>query len=433
MTFAVWKAKYDVRLGEATNSYADRPSIAYLPNGGYVVGWRENNQLKFKVYDGGGNTDGTVYSVDAAAEKGNNLDIQAIGTDGSFVVSWNAGANINGEMKSRVFTHNGDGSYTGGEIRTEHTNQTGAAELASLSVNENGGSVSTYTDGVSVYLRLHGDDGSSSTRYQVFEGSSVDYPRVAQISVNKYVVSYGFGDNLHAKIVTVTGLGATFADVALKNPQNPNAGLGAGDRSQVVALKDANGNTTGQFAIVTTNGQSITARFYDQGGKHIGSASDIVITNDAYLYERHFDVTALRGGRIAVTYSNETFTPKIVLKVLDANGNSGNENNDPLIIDAPKGFRQPTITEMADGRLSVAWEDWTRGQVDTSSAIVDPRLSKVAVQGTARNDYYVGTEYSGDELYGRGGKDTLLGGNGDDYLIGGDGGIASSAVTAGIW
>jgi hypothetical protein len=40
MTFAIWRAEQDVRLGEATNSDADRPAIAYLPNGGYVVGWR---------------------------------------------------------------------------------------------------------------------------------------------------------------------------------------------------------------------------------------------------------------------------------------------------------------------------------------------------------------------------------------------------------
>ncbi|MBM6579131.1 hypothetical protein ILT44_02960 [Microvirga sp. BT689] len=416
MTFAIWKAKYDVRLGEVSGQYADRPSIAYLPNGGYVVGWREANQLKFQVYDGGGNTDGAVYSIDTENTPGNNLDIQAIGTDGSFVVSWNAGAVTNGTLKTRVFTLKDDGSYSGGDVRTVTTNVTGASELASVSSKMDGGFVSIYTKNNFVYFQAHAADGSltNNSPYVLHDGDSiVDYPSINQIASNKYVYSYGEGDNIYFRTFTLTG--NTGALGTLVN-------VGAGDRSQVVALKDANGVPNGQFAVVKSQGKNLVAGFYNQDGVRIGSGSDIVITNDAYTFEGHFNVTAIRGGRIAVTYSDTTFTPKILLKVMDANGNSGNENNNPLTLDGPNGFRQPTITEMADGRLSVAWEDWTRSQQDVSSAIVDPRLVKVNVQGTAKNDYYVGTEHSGDQLYGNDGKDTLLGGAGDDHLIGGAGG-----------
>jgi Ca2+-binding RTX toxin-like protein len=416
MTFAIWKAKYDIQLGEVSGQYADRPSIAYLPNGGYVVGWREANQLKFKIYDGAGNTDGVAYSIDTENTLGNNLDIQAIGTDGSFVVSWNAGAVTNGTLKARVFTLKNDGSYSGGDVRTITTNVTGASELASLSSKMDGGFASIYTKNNFIYLQMHAADGSYPTAnvHMIHQGGSlVDYPSLTQIAANKYAFSYGEGDNIYFRTITFTnGVGNLGTLV----------NLGAGDRSQVVALKDANGAPNGQFAVIKSQGKNLVAGFYNQDGVRIGSANDIVITNDAYTFEGHFNVTAIRGGRIAVTYSDTTFTPRILLKVMDANGNSGNGNNDPLTLDGPNGFRQPTITEMADGRLSVAWEDWTRGQQDVSSAIVDPRLVKVTVQGTAKNDYYVGTEYNGDQLYGNDGNDTLLGGNGDDHLIGGAGG-----------
>nr|WP_246742416.1 calcium-binding protein [Microvirga splendida] len=76
---------------------------------------------------------------------------------------------------------------------------------------------------------------------------------------------------------------------------------------------------------------------------------------------------------------------------------------------------------MTDGRLAVAWHDTTRGQSDVSSVIVDPRLTAVTVEGTARNDFYVGSEYGVDILRGYEGNDTLLGGAGNDVLNGGTG------------
>src|SRR5690349_5803301 len=103
MTFDVCRAEQDVRLGEVVAS-TDRPVVAYLPNGGYVVGWRENNQLKFKIYNGLGDSDGTVYSVDTGATPENTLDIQAVGPDGNFAVSWNAVGSPKNELKTRVFT-----------------------------------------------------------------------------------------------------------------------------------------------------------------------------------------------------------------------------------------------------------------------------------------------------------------------------------------
>src|SRR4051794_38993173 len=125
MTFAIWKPKYDIRQGDDNGVKADaeRPTIAYLPNGGYVVAWSEgDNQLKFKVYNGAGETNGTVYSVDTASARGMNIDVQPVGNDGSFAVGWNSGDATNATLKVRVFTHNTDGTYTGGTITNVQSN-----------------------------------------------------------------------------------------------------------------------------------------------------------------------------------------------------------------------------------------------------------------------------------------------------------------------
>ncbi|MET0527460.1 MAG: calcium-binding protein [Microvirga sp.] len=418
MTFAVWKPKYDIRQGDdpTVRAEAERPVVAYLPNGGYVVAWSEgDNQLKLKIYNGAGDTNGTVYSVDAASARGMNIDIQPIGTNGNFAVGWNSGTTGSATLKVRVFTHNNDGTYTGGTITDVQSNTTGSSEIPSLSARTGGGFTSTYTNGSNVFLRLHEADGSTSRTVQMLDenASSIDYPRATEIAPNKFVVSYGMGDNIFAQIVTING--NTISKQSLGHAQT---GLGSGDKSQVVALKDADGNADGRFAVVQYRNQNLVAKFYDQNGARIGDVNnEVVIATNVWPFENFFDVTAIRGGRIAVTYSE--LSQSIALKVLDIQGSSGNPNNDPLIV-GPIGHRQPTISEMADGRLAVAYEDWTSGNfIDTTGVIVDPRLAKVKVEGTAQKDYYVGSEHDGDELRGNGGNDTLIGGKGGDHLNGG--------------
>jgi Ca2+-binding RTX toxin-like protein len=423
VTFKIWRAEQDVRISEDAGGSTDRPSIAYLPNGGYVVGWRENNLLKFKVYNGNGDVTGpgagTVYTVDGGTGNENNLNIQAIGTDGSFAISWNEGLTNNYDLKTRVFTLNDNGTYVGGPVNDIHHASSGnTAELASLTLTMDGGIVSTYMVGNDVYMAAHDASGARiGPQRQVHKGgsSSIDYPKATQITSNKFIFSFGEGDNIKYKVVTmVNGSPSSSAD-----PSD----AGSGDIAEVVALKDANGVPDGRFAIVQSRGALIVAKFYDQNGTRIGSETEVVLTDDGWAEGDHFNVTALRGGRIGVVYSGDAVQGKIVLKVTDINGKGENgiSGPDALVIDATDSLKTPTITEMKDGRLAITWSDPSRTQSDISSAIVDPRLAPVAVNGTERNDYYVGSEHHGDVLRGYAGNDILFGVDGNDVLNGGTG------------
>src|SRR5215218_2069206 len=160
MTFAIWKAKYNVRLGEDGGAAAELPVITHLPNGGYVVAWKEGAQLKLKIYNGAGDTNGTIHSVETTTAAGNYIDIQPIGSNGDFALGWNAGQTPNADLRVRVFTHHDDGTYTGGTVQTVQSNTTGSLELPSIVARPDGSFISTYTNGQDVFFQLHAADGN---------------------------------------------------------------------------------------------------------------------------------------------------------------------------------------------------------------------------------------------------------------------------------
>ena len=87
MTFAVWKPKYDIRQGDdpTVRAEAERPVVAYLPNGGYVVAWSEGDKYRAQLVSRSTMVLAipTAQSiVDAASARGMNIDIQPIGTNG---------------------------------------------------------------------------------------------------------------------------------------------------------------------------------------------------------------------------------------------------------------------------------------------------------------------------------------------------------------
>ncbi|EIM28662.1 Ca2+-binding protein, RTX toxin [Microvirga lotononidis] len=200
--------------------------------------------------------------------------------------------------------------------------------------------------------------------------------------------------------------------------------IGPGARSDVVALKDAAGNPNGDFVVIYNQGSILRAKFDTIGGTGVQISSSGLNEND------FVGATALRGGRIAILFSETTRDGNgrvdngdIFLQIVNADGTLGEK---ALINDL--GFKEfsqqkaPEISEMADGRLAITWHDPTYpGGSAIRTSIFDPRIAPVTVEGTARNDIYYGSEYSGDVLRGHGGNDKLYGDAGNDTLHGGTG------------
>ena len=145
----------------------------------------------------------------------------------------------------------------------------------------------------------------------------------------------------------------------------------------------------------------------------------------------NFDLaaTALKDGGYAVVYIEPSTNPDDADPAADRGDVfvrtvHGDSLGDPIKINARAAIDGKSaqyyvdIAEMADGRLSVTWQDDSTLHGIISTTIVDTRTAAVTVIGTSQNDTYVGTEFN-DSLFGAGGNDLLRGEAGDDTLVGG--------------
>ncbi|MBB3020174.1 Ca2+-binding RTX toxin-like protein [Microvirga lupini] len=433
MAIDVWKAEYWVRDGQldAGQTSVNRANVASLANGGYVVGWREGNTIKLQIHDGAGNRKGSVFSIDAGSTASQSyLNIQSAGSDGSFVVTWTESDPLPGgvtsfDVKARVFKPNVAGEFTPGGIHIVSDNGTAEqTDNAALATRANGGFVSVTKQGNNLVFAMHDANGQKVTNGSLTVDAGVQ-PEVARIGTDRYVVSYREGTGISFRIIDTSSGSPVF------DGGKVNAASG-GISGEVVALLDANGIPTGEFTVVsyrtvsqpTGNWETISSTKYNANGVAQGASTEI--TTWAYGSEDILNVTALRGGRVAVTYTGskadnggEDEYGFVMLKIVEANGSV----SAPFVLSAKDDQIFPTISEMADGRLVATWQDPTRPQSAIVSKIVDPRIVGVTVNGTESADIYYGTNIVDqvDFLNGKGGNDTLYGGAGDDFLNGGAG------------
>ncbi|MBB4041689.1 hypothetical protein GGR34_003367 [Microvirga flocculans] len=417
MTLDFWATERTARFGEEGGGSAYRPALATLPNGGYVIGWREGNTLKIKVFNGSGDTDGQVYYVDAggAASTQNYLELQAVGDDGGFAVTWNVTGTTAFDLKTKVFTPGDNGVLTGGPVRTVAAAfSTSSVSIASMESHDTG-YVSTFMQGTSIVFSVHdstgaviGSVGSSS----IASGSNVRGPEVARVGENKYIVTYWVGDNIYYRAIDTSGAQPAVSGDATR--------VGPGTVAEVVGLKDAGGVANGGYAVVRhiINSELVYATFYDANGNRM-SDEDVLVTDGAWNYNDFMSVTALRGGQVAIVHAgdgpNGTSAKHdyIVLKIVGADGTVRS-----LDLSTEGSQQEPRLMEMADGRIAVTWVDPTDGLSDLDMVIVDPRTASVTVNGTAGNDIYAGSDYNGNVLNGGDGNDKLIGGKGTDRMNG---------------
>jgi hypothetical protein len=414
MTLAIWGTERYARLGEDAGASVYRPALATLPNGGYVIGWREGNALKIKVFDGSGDTTGTVYYVDqaGAAWSQSYLDIQAVGDDGSFAITWNVTAtHPNYDLKTRIFMPDANGNLTGGTVQTVGAAfSTSSVSNSSMASHDNG-YVATYMQGTNVAFAVLDETGAKvASIASIDSGSNIRSPEIARIGQDKYVVSYVEGDNVMYQIIDTVPAQPTVVGVPTL--------AGPGTVSEVVGMKNADGSLNGQFAIIRhiVNSKFLYATFYDENGAPLPGTQPVQVTDGAWNVNDFISMTALSSGRVAVAYNGEgpNRYDWIVLKIVGPNGDVQTLN-----LSGKGGQSEPRLMEMADGRLAVSWVDSTVGQSDIKMMIVDPRTAAVTVNGTAGKDVYAGTEYNGNVLNGAAGNDKLIGGKGTDQMNGG--------------
>ncbi|HEY8382238.1 MAG TPA: calcium-binding protein [Microvirga sp.] len=417
MTFSVWN---NSEGQVAANSGMDREMVTALPNGGYVVAWRQGasdaGTIFFKIYNGLGAQVGGIHALPNVGQNQNIADIQAVGTEGSFAISWNEAdpSKANSfSIRSRVYDVNGNVTSGADPVILASDLALNGRDTPSMARNGNSGFVTAYEVGSKIFLAVQGANGNAPTTIDVATATNINQVDVTEIGAGRFVVSYTEGGNNPTVQFKVITLGASAPPTSVS--------LGAGDDADVVALKGADGNSTGAFAVTVQNGSNVQTTFYSSPGT---PGQSTTVTTQGLAQFDYVHTTALRGGRVAVVYSQYTEgqggTPTdngdIFLTIVSPNGAKNTYPvplNSRATLDGSNQQYTPTVSEMTDGRIVVAWQDPSNNSI--TKVIFDPREAAVYVKGTAGNDHYVGTEYDNDELEGGAGADYLDGGARFDY------------------
>jgi Ca2+-binding RTX toxin-like protein len=401
VTPKIWSSMDTMALGTSV----ERDALTMLPNGGYVVTWRENEKIAFQLYDGTGAKVGMKSFVDTPITSQQFSDVVSYTADGGFVVTWTEGTGTTGRIL-RMQKFNFDGSANGGATTINNTTQFDGAQMTA---NGSGGWATVYIENIggtnTVRFTQFDQNGTAGPSVDVSNVTGVNRPDVTWLGGTKYAVSYVAADGISIRIVDAgTGTAGSTDTIPLAI------------EGKVIALKTANGQPSGEFVVVTNAGQlaPIMVQKYSVNPStgaimEVGAPVTISPVQDPALPSAgdKVSVTALSDGGYAIAYvSTASGNADIWVRVVDASGQQGPAIN----VSAEAGLQTtPSIFEMADGRLAVSWHNPshpTHG-AGIETKIVDARAAAIDVVGTSKNDIYAPSDHTGDILDGGEGFDTL--------------------------
>jgi Ca2+-binding RTX toxin-like protein len=392
----------------------DRDSLTMLPNGGYVVTWRQNERIAFQMYNGNGEKVGVPTFVgdrlDSTPNKGQQFsDIVSYDADGSFVITW---------------TESNLATSSGRTLRSQKFNYDGSSDkvVTNVSTNAKGDGAQLASDGQALWMTAYVDNNNNvimvgtnttevGTSITITPAPLAGVTRtdIAWLGGGTYVISYTTGADSFFRVISASGLSQvrTIDDAVM---------------ASVTALKNPDGSPSGEFVVVSDTGYRlsetpvVTAQRYklksDGSFELVNAPVNIPVggTNGrSSAYDRE-SVTGLKDGGYAFAYvapGAGIDTADLYIMVVDKNGNTTPQ---PFKVTSDAGAQVvPTISEMADGRLAVSWHYPSAPSNGSAigSVIIDARAEKVTVTGTTKNDVYAPSVHTGDTLNGGAGFDTL--------------------------
>jgi hypothetical protein len=238
MTLKIWGTQDIV----ANTLGVERDSLTMLPNGGYVVTFRQSQKIGFQVYSGNGEKVGGVKFVDGPVTGAVQefSDIASIDSDGQFVIAWTESLTT-GKRVLRTQAFDSDGLKTADAVKLTDTAQ---ADGAQITRTGEGVWAVTYFETITATgtntIHLTTSSDSTHTPTVIANDKVVGRPDVAWIGGISSVVSYQKQNNtIGFKVFT----GGVSAETTV-----------AGVAANVVGLKNADGSPNGTFAVVANSG-----------------------------------------------------------------------------------------------------------------------------------------------------------------------------------
>jgi Ca2+-binding RTX toxin-like protein len=404
---AVVQPKLWNSISVASSGAADLDAITMLPNGGYVVAFRQDQRIAFQIYDGKGDKVGGIHLVaEPVAGAQWEPDILTYKADGTFVITWTEASGGTGGgrvLRSQAF----DMAGTPSTVTT--VNNSTQEDGAHLSTDGNGGWATAYVEGVNVgqtitptvRFMLTDSEGNAGNPISISNANGVGRPDVAWIGGTSYVVSY-----------LTTGVNSGFEFSVVSGGVVASASFPNAVETDVTALKNPEtGAPTGQFVVLyRTDAGAIVSKTCQLAANNtiqeVRTFTLFPATPNLSSADYKTSVTALRDGGYAVAYmAPGSDLNNIWIRVFDKDGNTTEQ---PFEIAIPLNLQKtPAIHEMADGRLAVSWQNPSEGVGRVDTVTVDARAEAVHVSGTAADDIYAPSVHAGDNFDGGAGFDTL--------------------------
>lgn len=389
-----------------TATDVDLDAITMLPNGGYVVAFRQDAKVGFQIYNGNGDKVGGTHFVAAPTT---NSSGAALGqwepslhthSDGTFIIGWTeAAGNAGGGriLRHQQFDANGNTVVdNNGNPIIKTVSSTVRYDGAGITDDGAGGWITAYIqDDLHPYIH----DVTTGSKGEIKDTNNTSITAagrtdIARIGAVDYVVSYAANNGLSFVLFKAGSVAAKL-------------NIASVEEARVVALRDSNGNPNGKFAVnYWVSGPNGTKqniiKTYEPTTGGFNELSSITIPNTSTDSEPYkTDIVALRGGGYAVAYKVGT-PPDIHVKIFDAQGSS---LESALVIPLPGQQVTPALSELHDGRIALSWHNRYSDTIDTR--IIDARVAAVTLTGTGGNDIYNPSKSEFDNFDGGAGIDTL--------------------------
>lgn len=426
-----------------TNRYVDdenNPSIAALPNGGFVVVFEDNDNgvisLRLETYDQDGSfLESPFFEHDGSTDFPNfNDPVVAASSNTSVMVAYEKEV-ASGDVDIYFRIYNPDTNTFGDETALfTNSDEYGSLDITVLS---NGNYVivtqNTNADNA-ISMRIITPTGSSalSNNYVGLTNANGDVdkdPSVAALTGGGFVVSWTNKDtDQDVQFQVYTDAGMTVGGV---RTVHGGGGTDKNNESVVVALND------GGFMVIYDDDEAgkdgVKAQRYDATGSKVGSKVNIANVDASQI-----EATLLEDGRIAITYK---FEGNIYMEIIDVRDDAsatgvsssdyvvGTIGDDDLVGHGPdfetvSGWDGDDTLGFGAGGLDTG-NTFDGGEGNDTfdftafTGDYDVNLSTGVFERVAGGS--VSTLVSIENISAGGGDDILTGDNGDNVLKGNDG------------
>ena len=394
---AVIKLGSEFLVNTQTAGSQQRPSIAHLASGGFVITWQDGSgtlgdssgtSIKAQLYGADGAKVGGEFLVNTFTLSDQTAPVVADLNDGGFVITW-ADQN-SGFIKLQVF--GADGARQGGETSlTEGVGAGRAASQQAASSFADGGFVAVWyvpgppkSEGASFIYgqRFGADHAKIGSSFLIHTTGSSDpqtqtSPAVTTLNDGRFVVTWdntGSGSAVLGQLFAADGtaLGKNFQVASEHSTDHgyptitPLTGGGF-----VVAWEDQTG------ALGDSEYSEIGAQIYAADGSKFGDA--FLVNTQMKGYQNWPTITGLSTGGFVVSWVDTGAAPgsqtdlRVKAQVFAADGT---RTGDEFVVNttATGNLDFPQVTALANGTFAVTWSNSAGSKGDADQASVTAQI-----------------------------------------------------------